>query len=309
MESNGSKASRRVMDALRTVSFPTSRCVIVTSLACAAMACGTPATLTQLMDARRQAATLTAHFATAAGAANRAVMVDADDEAAAAVRDARLSRQTVHQDAAVLRALLQNLRFSQELGYLDGFTAAFHQYERTDDEILALAVENSNVKAQRLSFGAAGDASDAFATALDAAVQSAGPRDYPRAEMLALRARVAVLEVRTLFAPHIAESDDAAMTQMEARMAASDRSARQALVDLRAMLPPTGVDRLAAASAALDRLLSVQAEIITLSRRNSDVQSIALSLGKKRTLTARCQDQLQLLEKALAGRGSSAATR
>ncbi len=41
-------------------------------------------------------------------------------------------------------------------------------------------------------------------------------------------------------------------------------------------------------------------EIVTLSRRNSNVRSLALSLGRKRTVTAECADDLRALEQALA---------
>jgi hypothetical protein len=272
-------------------------------------ACGTPATLTQLMDARRQGATLMAHFEDAAGAANRAVMADEDADAAAAGQNARAAREAIHQDVATLRSLLESLRFSQELGYLAGFAAALDDYERLDDEILGLAVENSNVKAQRLSFGAAREAADAFSSALDAAVDAADPAVRARAKALAVRGRLSVLEVQVLYAPHIAEAEDQAMTILEQQMNSSAAAARESLAAIRNLLRPGGIESLRMATMALDRFQAVQAEIVALSRRNSDVRSIALTLGKKRMLTARCQDQLQSLEKARAERGSSAATR
>ena len=52
-----------------------------------------------------------------------------------------------------------------------GFKARFDEYRRLDDEILPLAVENTNVKAQRLSFGPAREAADDFRTSVDAAVR------------------------------------------------------------------------------------------------------------------------------------------
>ena len=55
--------------------------------------------------------------------------------------------------------------------------------------------------------------------------------------------------------------------------------------------------------AALDRFLAVNAEIVVLSRRNSNVRSLALSLAQKRVLAAQCEDALRALEDALAKRG------
>ena len=46
--------------------------------------------------------------------------------------------------------------------------------------------------------------------------------------------------------------------------------------------------------------MAIHAEIVTLSRRNSNVRSLALSLGRKRTVTAECEDALRALEQALA---------
>jgi hypothetical protein len=43
-----------------------------------------------------------------------------------------------------------------------------------------------------------------------------------------------------------------------------------------------------------------------LSRRNTNVRSLALSLGQKRMRTAACEDSLRELQDALAKRGFSA---
>ena len=52
--------------------------------------------------------------------------------------------------------------------------------------------------------------------------------------------------------------------------------------------------------------MGVNAQIVALSRRNTNVRSLALSLGQKRTLTAACEDSLRALEDALAKRGFTA---
>jgi hypothetical protein len=63
---------------------------------------------------------------------------------------------------------------------------------------------------------------------------------------------------------------------------------------------------MSAATEALDRFEKINAELVTLSRRNSNVRSLALSLGRKRTVTALCDDQLRALEEALAKHAFSA---
>jgi hypothetical protein len=92
------------------------------------------------------------------------------------------------------------------------------------------------------------------------------------------------------------------MTGLEKRMAAAEGAARGALDALATVAPPGSRPRVAAAVAALERFLTVNAEIVVLSRRNSHVRSLALSLGQKRTLTAQCEDSLRALQDALAKR-------
>jgi hypothetical protein len=119
-------------------------------------------------------------------------------------------------------------------------------------------------------------------------------------ELLAARAVADILDIQALHAPHIAEPEDEPMTRMEQRMAASEQQARTALTQMQALLPAASRSQLTAATSALDRFMKVHAEIITLSRRNSDVRSLSLSLGQKRMITAQCDDQLRALQESLA---------
>jgi hypothetical protein len=186
------------------------------------------------------------------------------------------------------------------LRHLENFESRFTEYRRLDDEILPLAVENTNLKAQRLSFGPSREAAQAFHAALEQAIGTSGTKDSCCAAVVAARARMAILEILVTYAPHIAEAQDAAMTQMETQMTASAARAQKALVELRGMLPSTSRAQLDMGAAALDRFLSIHKEIISLSRRNSDVRSLALSLGEKRKVTAECEAHLRALEEALA---------
>jgi hypothetical protein len=191
---------------------------------------------------------------------------------------------------------------------LDSFSTQFAEYRKVDAEILPLAVENTNAKAQRLSFGPAAQAVNDFRSAFQAVVTATPPDVRPRMELLAARATEAVLDIQVLHAPHIAEAEDQAMTRMEQRMASSEKQARTALTQMQVLLPTAARPRLTAATNALDTFMKVHAEIITLSRRNSEVRSLSLSLGRKRMVAAQCDDQLRALQTAL-GRHAVGATR
>ena len=262
-------------------------------------ACNAQAVLTQQVEARRLASELQVQFTTAADASNRAVMSDSDEAAAAAVQEAEQATQVVLRDVEQLEAILKSMGYSEELGFVETFKSRFAEYQKLDAEILPLALENTNLKAQRLSFGPAREAATAFRTALDAAARTAGPGDAARVEALAAKAAAAVLEVQVLQAPHIAEAEDATMTRMEKEMAAFEAAARMDLERLKALLPSQAGSQLTAAAEALDRFRTINVEIISLSRRNSNVRSLALTLGRKRTVIAQCDDQLRGLRETL----------
>jgi hypothetical protein len=274
--------------------------VVIAILMVTALAACRPAVLTQLVEARRVAADLHVQFTKAADAANRAVMADTDEASAMAAREARDATQVVERHVTELRPLLESLGYQDELRFLGTFEERLAEYRTLDEEILPLAVENSNLKAQRLSFGPASQAAVEFQQSLDAAVKAAASAKVCCADALAARAVVALLEIQVLHAPHIAEAEDAAMTRMEAQMTSAEGTVRKALDDLKPLIGDQASAQLAAATAAFGRFRELHREILALSRRNSEVRSLALSLGRKRMVTAIADDQLAALEESLA---------
>ena len=199
-------------------------------------------------------------------------------------------------DSSALGQLLRGLGYADESRLLDEFGRCFAEYQAMDKSIFELAVENTNLKAQRLSFTSAQQEADAFRDALNALVSAVRPDQASRAQALAATAVAAVREIQVLQAPHIAESDEAAMTRLEKRAAEAEAAARRDLSALAGLVPPKSQPQLAPAKAALDRFMAVNTEIVALSRRNTNVRSLALSLGQKRTLTARCEENLRALQ-------------
>jgi hypothetical protein len=112
----------------------------------------------------------------------------------------------------------------------------------------------------------------------------------------------AVREIQVLQAPHIAEPNDAPMTELEQRMAAAERAARASLEALRPLVAAASRPALDAAVAALDRFLIVHGEILKLSRRNTNVRSLALSLERQGAVLAPCEESLRTLRGQLAKR-------
>lgn len=278
--------------------------VVALVLATAGAGCGNVnALLEQLSEARGLSANLLVHFTKAADAANRAVMADTDEASVAFAREAEQQTAAAQKDADALGPMLQGLGYTNETRLLNEFVIRFAEYRELDRRILDLAVENTNLKAQRLSFGPAQEAADTFRDALKAVAPADPAKDRWRVEALVATAVETVREIQVLQAPHIADADEAVMTRMEKRMATSETSARNALRTLATLVQPASRARLADASAALDQFVGLNAQIIALSRRNTNVRSLALSLDQKRTLITACEESLHALHDALAKRG------
>ena len=58
----------------------------------------------------------------------------------------------VQRDIDALKPILQGLSYSAETDLLQVFVSQYAEYRALDRRILDLAVENTNLKAQRLSF-------------------------------------------------------------------------------------------------------------------------------------------------------------
>jgi hypothetical protein len=228
-------------------------------------------------------------------------MAGTDEKATEYVREAEQATQAVQRDAEALKPLLSG--YTAESRLLEEFNGRFSEYRELDRAILGLAVENTNLKAQRLSFGPAQKEADAFRDALESVARISPAKDAWQVKALTASALSAVREIQVLQGPHIAEADDAAMTRLEQRMASSEGLARGALQTLRGLLPPASRPQLDGAAAALGRFHDLNTQIIVLSRRNSNVRSLALSLGKKRVPTARCEESLHAIQDALSKRG------
>jgi hypothetical protein len=290
----------------------TTRAMLGSIVMAVAVGCtqGPTTILERLSDARALASEAMVQLTKAADASNCAVMAGNDETAAGCAKDADRATAAVQTNTALLRPLLAGLGYSKESRLLDEFDARFEVYRELDREILGMAADSSNVTAQRLSFGPAREHADAVGHALesiaplDTLKQAATrPAGGPEASALAAIVMMSVREIQALQAPHIAEPNDAPMTLIEQRMSTLEETTRRALQALASTVPASAQPNVKAAAAAFDQFMKINAEILTLSRRNSNVRALALALGKKRTLVAACDESLRALQDALAKRG------
>jgi len=235
-------------------------------------------------------------LASSSEAQRGAVLATTDEDSAAYAAQARAALAEVERASAELAPLLAAAGREAERARLDQFTAEYAKLRRLDEEILALAVRNTNLKAYALAYGPAA----AAAEALDAALVRLGEQGPGAAGFrLASGARVALLRLRVLLPPHIAEERAEEMDRLETAMSAEERRAAAALEQLAALPGLAGSPALAQARARLAELLALKARILALSRENTNVTSLALSLGQQRKLMAACVDALNALQQAV----------
>ena len=111
------------------------------------------------------------------------------------------------------------------------------------------------------------------------------PSETWHVQALSATASMTVREIQVLQGPHIADADDAVMTRMEQRMSTSQAAARKALDELRPIVAPASRARLVTAEGALKKFMELNAQLIALSRRNTNVHSLMLSLDEDHAST------------------------
>jgi hypothetical protein len=235
-----------------------------------------------------------------AEAEKRAVLAETDEESKASADDAIEKSATVEKERLELRQLVDAGQRSDERKLLDEFDAAWRQYQTLNEEILDLDAENTNLKALRLSYGPAAESLDRLDAALNEMISTADATSE-RAELTtaAFQAAVSAGKIYAMQSRHIAETTDGEMDRIEGKMSSLDQEAESALQKLSELNGPAQQANAEKAKAAYAEFQKVHAQILELSRRNSNVRSLALSLGEKRRATAQCLEALDGLQKSI----------
>ena len=241
-----------------------------------------------------------ADLASASEAEKSAVLATTDRDSQTLVGQARSASAKVDQGRRALEELLTPDTLRGERESLAQFTAAFADLQRIDDELLALAVKNTNVKAYALDFGPAAAALQEMNDALTRLVTANADASEAKAILLlAFGAETSALRIQTLLPPHIAEEDDAKMDELEKAMATDDARARENLTRLAAYPRLRSNVDLGTATAKYAELSDLKAQILALSRENTNVRSLSISLNQKRTAMRVCQAALAALQQAI----------
>ncbi|HSY22837.1 MAG TPA: MCP four helix bundle domain-containing protein [Polyangiaceae bacterium] len=242
-------------------------------------------------------------LASAAEAEKSAVLAITDQDSQTFSDQARAASAKVEQERRELEELETTGGTRGERQSLAQFDTAFTEFRQVDDELLTLAVQNSNTKAYALAYGPAAASATETTDALARLVVDHADSPDARAMMrLALGAEISVLRLQTLLPPHIAEESDRRMDEMEGRMAAEDARVHENLEALSALFKSDklgGDLELAKAQSAYATFGQIRTQIIALSRENTNVRSLSLSLNQKRKVMLACQAALIALQQGI----------
>jgi chemoreceptor-like protein with four helix bundle sensory module len=239
-------------------------------------------------------------LAAASEAEKSAVLAVTDPESQRFADRARAASAELERERRELGELLASGGTHRERELLAQFTEAFENLRRVDEEVLRLAVKNTNLKAYGLLFGPAADALAAMDAALARlGVKLADPVEARRTMMLTFEARISVLRIHALLAPHIAEESDPKMDRLEASMREEEKHVDEHLGELAGAPALRGDHDLATAKASFARYVELKQQILALSRENTNVRSLSLSMGEERKAMLLCLGPLDALKQAI----------
>jgi hypothetical protein len=239
-------------------------------------------------------------LASASEAEKSAVLAITDQESQAFADQAWAATAQLERERRELEGLLNAGGTQGEKELLAGFSRVFTELQRVDNEVLSLAVKNTNLKAYNLAFGPAADTLKEMNDALSRlATAHADSPEANKVVTLAFGAEISALRIQTLLPPHIAEESDEKMDMLEARMANEEKQIRKNLDGLAALPELGGNADLATAVSRYARFNKIKTQILALSRENTNVRSLAISLNQKRKAMVLCQEALNALKQAI----------
>jgi hypothetical protein len=248
---------------------------------------------TNLVERMRLALTV------ASEAEKSAVLAITDQDSQSFANQARTSTAEVERMRKELAELLQTNGTAREKDSLTQFSAAFVELQNIDKELLDLAVKNTNIKAYNLAYGTAADALRETDTALSQIIATAA--DLPESKKImffAFSAETAALRIQAMLPQHIAEESDQKMGAMEEAMSSDANAVHKNLDGLAAISRLHNNPALETATRNYAKYDNIRTQIIALSRENSNVRSLTLSLNQKRKISLLCQASLSVLLEA-----------
>ena len=232
-----------------------------------------------------------------------AVMAQTDEESQVFAAQSLAASAAVEQDQKQLNSLIDAAPMQDERNLVIEFNNCWTELRKLDEVILELAVQNANLKAASLSREKGAEAMRRFEHALEDVMRLyLGAQNEGRVARLLCRAMTSGLKIYNLHSFHIAEASDEKMDQIEMQMKAEQNEASNSLDELTGIVGEKSRQALLQAKTAFTEFMEVTEKVIKLSRQNSNVKSLELSLGRKRKVAAQCDEILVTFQEVVQNR-------
>jgi len=232
-----------------------------------------------------------------------AVMALTDEESQEYANQTLIALASVKQDLKKLQLLIATTRLQDEEKLIDEFNTCWVKFHNLDQIILGLAVQNTNLKAAALSEEKGSEAIQRFDQSLQNVMRmNLRTSQEDRVAGSAWQAIAASLQIFNLHHSHIVEIDDEKMNQIETQIKAEEKKVLNSLDQLGGIVDKESQNPLLQAKTAFSEFMEVTAKVLKLSRINSNIKSLELSMGKKRIISAQCEEILASLQNAVQGR-------
>ena len=232
-----------------------------------------------------------------------AVMALTDEESQRFADQSTAASSAVEENLKLLHSLINASSLQDEKKLIGEFDSCWMELHKLDQTILELAVQNTNLKAAALSRGKGAEAIGRFEHALnDIGHSSTHIPNESQIEKSICNAITGGLKIYNLHSPHIAEASDEKMDQIEAEMKAEENEVLKSLDELAGLTGEENQKSLSQAKKAFVDFMDVTAMVVKLSRQNSNIKSLELSLGRKRKVTAQCDEVLAAFQETVQGR-------
>jgi hypothetical protein len=242
--------------------------------------------------------------------AKGAVMAITDEESLDLAGQSRKSADEVEHNYHELEGLISATKIDNELRLLKDFSDNWKNLRVIDKELLSLAVENTNIKAANLSYTEAAQAIAKFERFLSELIAIPNSdAEGTQVAKLAYQAITAAFMIYSLEAPHINEAQDEKMDELEKIMGRNEKTVRDALRNISGLTDQKGRPIFNNALSAFEKFMEIHKEVLRLSRANTNIKSLQLSLGQKRKVTAQCEEILKTLQDTVQNGRSINATR
>jgi hypothetical protein len=161
--------------------------------------------------------TMRIHLLETIEAEKNAVMAITDEESIAFASQARQAADRVESSRKEIEAVIQQGKFPfpRETEMMNEFNSCWSQYKKLDETILDLAVQNTNLKAQRISATQGAQALEHFEESLKALIDRNTHRGQcNKTVTLSYEALTAALKLFALHKPYIEEAEDREMDKI-----------------------------------------------------------------------------------------------